>query len=342
MKINLIATALTATIVFSNSTPVRGEQFTLEPASLALLEKAVRAKGDPDRGREIFLDTRDAQCANCHRLQGVGGHIGPDLGPVIGKMDIRQIAEALIAPSRKITEGYATYTIARKNGKVLSGLKLKDDDDGLLLRDNLGKDTLIPRDEVARMDKSPVSLMPARLVSRLSRDDLINLVSFLKNPTAQRQLTGRLGRAWIAGPFSRALTRPEPLEKNPDPAKMAVSSTGKLLQWKLINARADGRFQLAGPAARKKSSAYILAWMKSDREREVVLLLDHSAGLRLIINSETAYNSKNPGENARLRIRLKRGWNTILSRVANPSGDSTFGIRYEPSSGLRLTADRQE
>ncbi len=342
MKTYFVAVALAAATVFSGEALSSEDQFNLEPASLDQLEKAVRSKGDPARGREIFLDTGDAQCANCHRLQGVGGHVGPDLDSILGKLDIRQIAESLVAPSRKITEGYDTYTIARTDGKILSGLKLKDSDKELLLRDGLGKDTVIQKEQITRIEKSPVSLMPARLVSRLSRNDLVNLISFLKSPAAQLELKGRLSRAWITGPFSRSISRTEPLEKNPDPAKVAVSSSGKLLQWKLINARADGLIQLAGPAAAKKSSAYILALMKSDRDREAVLWLDHSSALRLLVNSETVYSTKNPATNSRLSIRLRKGWNTILSRVSNPTGNSTLGIRYEPARGLRLTADRQD
>lgn len=342
MKTYRIAGALAAAVLFSGGALPSEEQFNLEPASLAQLEKAVRSRGDPARGREIFLDTRDAQCANCHRIQGVGGHVGPALGSIMERLDIRQIAEALIAPSRKLTGGYETYTIARTDGKILSGLKLKDSGNELLLRDGLGKDTVIQKEQISRIEKSPVSLMPARLVSRLSRKDLVNLISFLKNPAAQLKLNGRLSRAWITGPFSRSISRTEPFEKNPDPAKVAVSSTGKLLQWKLINARADGLIQLAGPVAAKKSSAYILALMKSDREREAVLRLDHSSGMRLLVNSETVYSSRNPARNSRLSIRLRKGWNTILSRVSNPTGDSTLGIRYEPARGLRLTADRQD
>lgn len=317
-------------------------QFDLKPRSLALLEEAVRKNGDPVRGREIFLDTRDAQCANCHRLQGVGGHIGPDLGPVIGKLSIRELAEALIAPSRRLTEGYETYTVARVDGKILSGLKIGESPEEIRLRDGLGKDTVISRREISRMEKSPVSLMPARLVSRLSREDLVNLVSFLKNPQAQRPLGGRLARAWITGPFNRVINKPEPLEKNPDPAKVALSAAGKILQWKLINVRSDGLFQLTGPLAVKKSSSYLLGWLKSDREREAILWIDHSAGIRLLVNSKTVYGSGQAGKDRRLVIRLRRGWNTILSRVANPAGNSTFGIRIEPAAGLRLCADRQD
>tara|TARA_B100000809_G_scaffold167329_1_gene164686 strand:- start:257 stop:1285 length:1029 start_codon:yes stop_codon:yes gene_type:complete len=342
MKMYRIAGALAAAAVFAGSAPASEGQFSLDPSSLARLEEAVNARGDPAKGREIFLDSRDAQCANCHRLQGVGAHVGPDLEPIVGKMSIRQLAEALMAPSRKLTEGYETYTIAKIDGKILSGLKLKDAGGRLLLRDGLGRDTVISREQIVRMEKSPVSLMPARLVSRLSRDDLVNLVSFLKTPAAQRQLNGRLGRAWITGPFSRAINKAEPFEKNPDPAKVAVTSTGKLLQWKLINARADGLIRITGPATAKKSSSYVLAWLKSDSEREAVLWLEHSAGLRLLVNSKTVYSSRMAGKNKRLPVRIKSGWNAILSRVSTPAGDSAFGIRYEPSSGLRLTADRHD
>ena len=76
-------------------------------------------------------------------VEDMGGHAGPALDSILGELDIRQLAEALVAPSRKITEGYDTYTIARTDGKILSGLKLKDSGKEILLRDGLGKDTSI-------------------------------------------------------------------------------------------------------------------------------------------------------------------------------------------------------
>jgi len=339
---------IVGTLVFAlllkgmESSPAEEGQFDLSPRSLTLLEEAVRKTGNPESGREIYLDTRDAQCASCHRLQGTGAHVGPDLGHVAEKLSIREIAEALMAPSRKLTEGYETYTVARIDGKILSGLKISDSNDAVHLRDHLGTDHIIPRSKVARLEKSPVSLMPSRLVSRLSRKDLVNLVSFLKSPREQKLLNGRLVRAWIVGPFSRVIKKPEPLEKNPDPVKIAVSNTGKLLQWKLINTRSNGLFQPGSPFAIPKSSFYLLGWVKSDRKRDAVLRIDHSAGLRLLINSNTVYTSREADSNKRLEIHLQSGWNTILSRVNNPSGDSTCGFRLESAPGLRLCADRQD
>ena len=317
-------------------------QFDLSPRSLALLEEAVRKTGDPKSGREIYSDTRDAQCANCHRLQGTGAHVGPDLGHVAEKLSIREIAEALIAPSRKLTEGYETYTVVRTDGKILSGLKISDTADALHLRDQLGKDHFISRSKIARLDKSPVSLMPSRLVSRLSRQDLVNLVSFLKSPGEQKLLEGRLLRAWIAGPFGRVIKKPEPLEKDPDPSKVAASTTGKLFQWKLINTRASGLFQPGSPFAIPKSSFYLLGWIKSDRKRKAALRIDHSSGIRILLNSSTVYTSREAGMDKRLEVDLQDGWNTILCRVNNPTGNSTCGFRLESSAGLRLCADRQD
>ena len=317
-------------------------QFDLSPRSLALLEEAVRKTGDPKSGRAVYIDSRDAQCSNCHRLQGTGGHVGPDLGHVAEKLSVREIAEALLAPSRKLTEGYETYTLVRTDGKILSGLRISATADSLHLRDQLGKDHFISLSKIARLEKSPVSLMPSRLVSRLSRQELVNLVSFLKSPGEQKLLDGRLLRAWVVGPFGRVIKKPEPLEKDPRPEKVAASSTGKLFQWKLINTGVNGLFQPGSPFAKPKSSFYLLGWIKSDRKRKAALRINHSSGIRILLNSGTVYTSREAGVDKRLEIGLQDGWNTILCRVNNPTGNSTCGFRLESSAGLRLCADRQD
>ena len=49
----------------------------------------------------------------------------------------------------------------------------------MLVRDPSGKVVSIPTGEVAKVDTSPVSLMPPGLTSSLRRDELVDLMTFL-------------------------------------------------------------------------------------------------------------------------------------------------------------------
>jgi quinoprotein glucose dehydrogenase len=67
-----------------------------------LLEGGVAA-----RGRELFLHHGGAECLRCHRLEGLGGVVGPALDGVAGRLSRRELAEALVRPDARIAPGYA-------------------------------------------------------------------------------------------------------------------------------------------------------------------------------------------------------------------------------------------
>lgn len=63
--------------------------------------------GDPVRGRELFFDaTGPAACGVCHRVDGEGGEIGPDLTQVAGTRTAQFIVESLLEPDANIAGGY--------------------------------------------------------------------------------------------------------------------------------------------------------------------------------------------------------------------------------------------
>src|SRR5262249_32392663 len=89
-----------------------------------LLPLVERSKGAGDRapGRAVFAT---ALCYRCHRIEGQGGMVGPDLTGASRRFNARDLLEAIVEPSRVISDQYRTSQIALKDGRALTG-KVKD------------------------------------------------------------------------------------------------------------------------------------------------------------------------------------------------------------------------
>ena len=152
------------------------------------LRDLVAKGGDPARGKAIFLDAKKANCTSCHRMEGVGTPIGPDLTRVWDTLSPDKRLESILEPSKEIKEGYATFKVATTDGRVLSGLLLSDTKDAVTLKDAQGREVRIPAAEVEQKATDPISLMPSGVVGHLSFAELADLLAFLGDRKAQESL----------------------------------------------------------------------------------------------------------------------------------------------------------
>jgi quinoprotein glucose dehydrogenase len=152
------------------------------------LREFVRRHGNPERGKALYLDAKKGGCATCHRMEGVGGAVGPDLTRVWQTLSFDKRVESILEPSKEIKEGYATYKVATTDGRVLTGLLLADKADGVTLRDAQGREVKVPAAEIDQKGNDPTSLMPAGVVGHLSFAELADLLAFLGDQRAQESL----------------------------------------------------------------------------------------------------------------------------------------------------------
>ena len=134
--------------------------------------------GNAERGREIY-HRKALLCSSCHLVDNRGGKLGPDLTTVGSYMTPESLLESLLNPSSSIKQGYETVLVTTKDQSLVAGLLQRKTGDSVLLRDTTGKITAIPNRNVAKIDVSPVSLMPPGLTSSLRRDEMVDLLKFL-------------------------------------------------------------------------------------------------------------------------------------------------------------------
>lgn len=149
-----------------------------EPVSLPNLKG-----GNPKQGEAIFYGDQ-AQCSRCHRVQGKGGEIGPDL-TMIGKKGAAEIYRSIAVPSAAIDPKYVAFTVSAKDGRVASGIVKADGPEAILVSDTGAKVTRIARNEIDQIRPASASIMPVGLASALGEERLRDLIAFLTSPEAK-------------------------------------------------------------------------------------------------------------------------------------------------------------
>lgn len=107
-----------------NMTREQAVQIVAYLRSRALAEDA-GAGGDATRGRAIF--TGKGQCASCHRVNGEGSRLGPDLSRIGALRTSDQIATSLLDPDREVQPNNRTVTVVTRDGRRYTGRLLNHD-----------------------------------------------------------------------------------------------------------------------------------------------------------------------------------------------------------------------
>lgn len=139
-----------------------------------------KAAGDEHAGRAIYAGQG---CATCHRIDGSGGDLGPDLSAVGAQSSLRYLRESIVAPNAYIALGYRSVTVITANGAKIRGIHLNEDDYSIQLRDVDGNPRSFLKSELKDIRYERESLMPPYA---LLEHDLDNLLAYLKSLKGKR------------------------------------------------------------------------------------------------------------------------------------------------------------
>ena len=131
------------------------------------------AKADLGEGRALYAGV----CGQCHKLYGEGGALGPDLTGS-GRHDINYLIENIVDPSAVVDAAYYLNSITLKDGRVLSGIVGAQSERTLTLR-SVGQETVIDKQDIAKRDTLPISLMPEGLLQAFTAEQQRDLLAYL-------------------------------------------------------------------------------------------------------------------------------------------------------------------
>jgi putative heme-binding domain-containing protein len=152
--------------------------------ALADYQPVLQMNGDALRGQAVF----EKNCAACHKIGETGVNVAPDISDSRTKT-AAQLLTDILQPNRAIDNNYVGYNVRLVDGTVQTGILTAETATSITLRQQGGKDAVIPRSEIEELKSTGQSLMPEGLERQIPHADMADLLSFIKN---WRYLDGRI------------------------------------------------------------------------------------------------------------------------------------------------------
>jgi putative membrane-bound dehydrogenase-like protein len=153
---------------------------TDRPSAENVKEWLARLEGPADAaaGRRIFAHPKLAGCFRCHRVEGRGREVGPDLS-TIGQTERRRILESILQPSASVAPHFQVWQIETRDGKIRAGMLVGTNLDDCTYIDNQGALFKVNTHDVVEILAVPTSIMPAGLVDLMTDQELRDLLAYL-------------------------------------------------------------------------------------------------------------------------------------------------------------------
>lgn len=155
--------------------------WTLETAVAAVKQRGLR-KRNFENGRNHYYAVG---CAVCHRFDGAGGAVGPDLSTVANKFSTTDLLEAIIDPNKVISDQYGSSIVTLEDGTEYQGIVIdhsgakEEGEIQIWTSDIKAEPILVKTKDVASVERSRISQMPEDLANFLNEDELLDLLAYL-------------------------------------------------------------------------------------------------------------------------------------------------------------------
>ncbi len=140
-------------------------------------QPALKLKGDVDKGKLVY----GKNCAICHQVKGAGGiPFGPDLGTIQSWPESGIMAN-ILDPNQSVSHGFDLWNVSLKDGESLQGVITEETPSAITVRNANGQVNTISRDEVVSQKAMNMSAMPVGLEKNITKEEMADLLAFLKN-----------------------------------------------------------------------------------------------------------------------------------------------------------------
>ena len=133
------------------------------------------------RGRALYQRT----CAQCHKLYGEGGEIGPDITGS-NRNNLDYLLTNMLDPNAEIPNDYRTTILRTKDNRILVGVVRRSEGQSVTMA-TPAEVVTVSKSDVASIEQQNFSMMPEGLVLAFKQDELHDLVAYLRG-TGQVQL----------------------------------------------------------------------------------------------------------------------------------------------------------
>jgi putative heme-binding domain-containing protein len=134
------------------------------------------SKAKPGEGQKVFQD----QCASCHRHGSIGKDFGPDLTTLTSRFQKKDILEAILWPSKTISDQYQSWIVETRDGDAINGLLVSEDDKKMILKTgDQERPVEVLKANVKGKRLSKISIMPENVLDGYNMQQISDLMAFL-------------------------------------------------------------------------------------------------------------------------------------------------------------------
>jgi len=134
-----------------------------------------------DDGHRLFSLSA---CFRCHRVRGEGGSVGPDLTAVGNRYNHQYLLEAMIEPSKVVSDQYQATQFVLADGRTIAGRVINLNQNNLMVLTTMFDPSAletIARDQIELMQPATTSMMPEGLLDRFTEQEILDLLAYLKS-----------------------------------------------------------------------------------------------------------------------------------------------------------------
>jgi putative heme-binding domain-containing protein len=148
-------------------------------ADLVAMDSKLKSGRNFKNGQRAFAAAR---CVVCHRVGGEGGATGPDLSNVAGRFGLKDLAEALVEPSKVVSDQYKASVVRTVDEQSFVG-KIVNEAEGAYTIVTDPEDStrvaVVKKADIASLMPSNVSLMPDKLLNTLNEDEVLDMLAYM-------------------------------------------------------------------------------------------------------------------------------------------------------------------
>ncbi len=152
-----------------SKSPVRNQNELVER-----YRKALTLSGSVDKGRAVFR----ANCAACHRAEGQGHELAPNLVTAQNRGPDAILLNVL-DPNREVNPQFVNYLVVTKDGRTASGMIAGESATSITLKRGEGQSETILRSDIEELTSTGMSLMPAGLEKQIDEQAMADLLAYL-------------------------------------------------------------------------------------------------------------------------------------------------------------------
>lgn len=133
-------------------------------------------RGNAENGGRVFR----ANCTGCHRVNGAGGRLGPDLSRIGVSRSLEAMKIRIRRGAEDFRAGFVPVTITAASGPPIQGVKKNEDLFSVQIMDTRERIQGYEKDKMKSVVDGARSAMPLFGPDRLSESDLDDIVRYLQ------------------------------------------------------------------------------------------------------------------------------------------------------------------